>query len=239
MTPGQPALVLGLRAAIGIFIPIVVAQLAGNLAFGLLVAMGALNALMADVGGPYWLRARAMGTTGVAGAVAMLLGTLISPWPSVSIPATFLWSLGAGLSSIYGNAATVTGLVVNVVFVVAVGMGGGPADAVERAGAFLLGGVFVLVYSLVLWPLYPYKPVVDAVASVYTALAAFLAAEGQTLSAPLPSAALRPPTATPTMGGEAAAVASPPTPTMTAPKAALDARLDAAHQALDAVRAGE
>jgi uncharacterized membrane protein YccC len=39
------------------------------------------------------------------------------------------------------------------------------------------------------------------------------------------------------MGGEASAVASPPSPP-TAPRAALDAQLDAAHQALDAIRAG-
>src|SRR4051812_10468032 len=229
---------MGVRAAIGIFTPIVIAQLAGNLPFGLIAAIGGLNVLMADVGGPYRLRAKAMGTTGVAGAVAMLLGTLISPWPIVAIPATFLWSLGAGLSSIYGNAATITGLVINVVFVVAVGMGGGPADALERASAFLLGGTFVLVYSLLLWPLHPYQPVADAVASAYTALADFLAAEGEMLTSPSPSAALPTWATTATRGSQSPTLASPPSPSATAPKATVDARLEAAHQALDAVRAG-
>ena len=89
------------------------------------------------------------------------------------------------MSSIYGSAATVTGLVVNVAFVVAVGMGGGPSDAVERATAFFLGGVFVMVYSLVLWPLHQDGPVISAVASAYTALADFLAAESESLGHPL------------------------------------------------------
>jgi len=233
VTPGRPAIVLGLRATVGIFVPLFVAQLAGNLPFGLIVAIGALNTLMADVGGPYRPRATGMAAAAAGGGLAMLVGTLVGSVPWLAVPAMFVWSLAAGMASIYGNAAAIAGLIVNVVFVLATGLGGSPSDAVERAVAFLAGGAFVMLYSLVLWPFHPYQPVYDAVAAVYRALATLLAAESSATTPPATTGA--PPS--PATGPDRAAATAPPE-TAAAEKDAVAVALAAAAQALDAVRAG-
>ena len=236
VTPGRPAFVLGLRGAVAIFVPLVVAQLAGHLAFGFFISIGALNTLMADVGGPYRPRATGMAAAAGGGAAAMLVGTLVGGVPWLAAPAMFVWSLAAGMVSIYGNAAAVAGLIVNVAFVLASGLGGSPSDAVERAVAFLLGGAFVMLYSLVLWPFHPYRPVYDAVAGVYQALATLLEAESGAASPP--AATTTPVPSTSPAASTAPSAPSAPLEAATAERTAVTAALDAAAQALDAVRAG-
>jgi uncharacterized membrane protein YccC len=140
--------------------------------------------------------------------------------------------------SIYGNAAAVAGLIVNVAFVLASGLGGSPADAVERAVAFLLGGAFVMLYSLVLWPFHPYRPVYDAVAAVYRALATLLRAEGAAASPPTATTPTPAAAASPAAPQAAALASEAPLEAAAAERAAVTAALDAAAQALDAVRAG-
>src|SRR5207244_10891591 len=78
LQPGRPAFAFGVRAAVAVCAPLIVATLADQLLLGLGLAIGGLNTSMADVGGSYRSRAATMGATALGGAGAIFLGTVVS-----------------------------------------------------------------------------------------------------------------------------------------------------------------
>ncbi len=209
---------LGVRAAVAVFVPLVLGELAGNVSLGMLFALGGLLTVQADVGGPYRTRAAAMGATVLGGTLALLVGGWAGGLPWLAVPLTFLWSFACGLATVYGNTATIVSLIVNVAFVLALGLGAQQIAPTQLALGLLGGGAFVMLYSLVLWPVHPYRPIARSIAGAYRAVAGVLAARG--------------------LGARDTEPASSASPDTAARREAARQALDAARQALGTVRAG-
>ncbi|RKG84179.1 FUSC family protein [Corallococcus terminator] len=168
--PGRPALWAGLRAAIATSVPLCLAFLLGVPQAGWAGLTGLLVTL-ADKGGSYNSRARIMG---MVTALGTLVGMLAAPagqtyWVDATL--LLLGVTAASFARCYGDTAGAVGGQLAVIFVVSLGA---PAttlqEAVARGGGLLLGGLWAMTLSLILWPLRPYRPARRAVARVYAAL---------------------------------------------------------------------
>ena len=164
----------GLRAGVALCGPIVVGEFAGLPNFGW-AALGGVEAIIADTGGPYRSRLASLATLSLGGAAGLFLGSMAGRSVIWAVPVTvafcFLWSYIAVLGQPFSSA----GLLVQVIFICGVGA---PAaswhEALAMSLALLGGGVWAAALSLFLWPLDAYRPARAAVADCYEELASFL-----------------------------------------------------------------
>ena len=167
------------RAALAVGAPLALGFAAHKIALGLLPAIGALLAVVVDIGGPYPARARRVTSAMIAGGVpGVMLGSLIhgTGWISVVVLVAV-----AGVSSLLaaaGSIASVTGLQL----LVYTSFGTGPLGALQpwwHAPVLLLAGAaWALLLMVPGWLLFPRAVEQRSVAAVYQALAAELGAAG-------------------------------------------------------------
>src|SRR5206468_3333373 len=139
-----------------------------------------------------------MGALTLAGALAVALGTLSAGRMPLAVPLTFVVALGCSLARVWGSAGASVGISVLNLFVIALAFPPQHArEALTRAGLVLLGGLWAMLVSLVLWPLSPYGPVRLAVAACYRALARYAADAARWAS----GGAMRDPPDLPPVGG--------------------------------------
>jgi len=169
LEPGKPAIAKGLRAAIATVVPIAIVESTGWSSL-VWTAVGGFETSIADVGGLYRTKAMSMSLVAFGGAISMLVGTLVGRTPFWAVLFAFLWTFGCGLASIYGNAISTASTLVAAMFLIALGIHGDLAIALQRSGMFLLGAVLAMFLSLVVWPLRPYAPVRMAVGECYQQL---------------------------------------------------------------------
>jgi uncharacterized membrane protein YccC len=164
----------GLRAAVALCGPIVLGELAGLRDFGW-SALGGIEAIIADTGGPYRSRLASLATLSFGGASGLFLGCVAGRSLYWALPVTvvfcFLWSYLAVLGQPFSSA----GLLVQVIYICGVGA---PAAswllALEWSLALLVGGIWAAALSLFLWPIDAYRPARTAVGDCYIELASFL-----------------------------------------------------------------
>jgi len=158
-----------LRMAVAVTSPLLVAFVSGNLAAGLLPAMGAMNAGLANRGGPYLVRITGMGAAGAAGALGYLIGATVHGHGWWTVPVVVVVAVLSALISTGGATGSRAGLQLLVMTVIAIGvkMPGTPG---ANALAFLLGVLWVIVLGVADWPLHPRAPERAAVITVYEAL---------------------------------------------------------------------
>jgi uncharacterized membrane protein YccC len=169
----RPAIEHGLRGALGVWVPIGLGLAFGNLAFGVLAGFAAVNVLSADAGGAYRTKAIALSSATLGIALAVFVATLTNPYPWARVIVMLLWAFGAGLSSLYGNAASVVGFITAISLATAVDLPN-PPDAGQRVLLYLGGGLWAMILSLALWPLRTNTPVFRAVTNIFQRLALFL-----------------------------------------------------------------
>jgi uncharacterized membrane protein YccC len=106
------------------------------------------------------------------------------------VPATLLIAIACSLGRAYGNAGASVGVLVLNIYVISLGYPpAAPSDALTRPAFVVAGGLWAMFVALVLWPLRPYRPVREAVAGAYRAVAEYadeLAAWAASGSAPGP-----------------------------------------------------
>jgi uncharacterized membrane protein YccC len=172
--PGKLSVVTGVRTTAAVLVPLIIGQLAGHSAIGLMAGVGGLNVSLADVGGPYRMKAITMGVAVMSMAMAVFLGTVAGGSLWLSLPLVCLLAWAAGLVGVCGNAAAKVSFVSLILFVLMLSLPAGLVDSVERCAAFIGGGLWAMGLSLWLWPLHPYQPVREAVAACYRAISAFI-----------------------------------------------------------------
>jgi len=117
----RPAWALGLRVATIVIVPLVVGLIAGELGYGLIATLGALNVAIADPGGADRLRARALLGATVAEALLLALGTLVGADAALAIPLIFVITCAAGLAGAFGEVVGNVAFFSTVMFII-----GGP-----------------------------------------------------------------------------------------------------------------
>jgi len=189
LAQARPAYAAGLRAALATATPLLIDHLFHTGGGTWMSVAGFLGAL-ADKGGAYRTRAGTMLTLTLGGAVAAALGAIIAGHPAMAIPVTFVVAVACGLARAYGTAGISLSIGVLNVYVISLAYPPmSPGDPLARLAFFLAGGAWAMLLSLVLWPLRPYRPVREAVAAAYRAVAEFadyLAARAQAGDAPAP-----------------------------------------------------
>jgi len=145
------------RGTISVGGPLVGLQLMGHPAAALFAGIGALNASIADAGGPYRQRLRAMGLCALIMPFLLFAGRqshhgwLVATTMIVAV--AVLGAMARGL----GQTGTSLGLIAGLVFLVGAEVPAPPREAVMLAGFYAGGAIWTLFVVVVLWRLRPYK----------------------------------------------------------------------------------
>ncbi|MBE9001909.1 FUSC family protein [Nostoc sp. LEGE 12447] len=174
--PGKPAISNGLRAALALGVPMLIGQLINQRESGLFVGLMAYFVNLANVGGPYQIKAKAMVAATLGMAVSVFVGTLVAKILGLSVVLTFLWGLASGFASMYGNAGANVGLVVGVSFISTIAQPGNLEAALMRSLLCLIAGGWAMLLSLVMWPFRPYDPLRMALADCFSGIAKYIQA---------------------------------------------------------------
>ena len=189
LAQARPAWLAGLRAALATTAPLVLDHLL-HTGGGTWMSVAGFIGALADKGGPYRTRAATLLAIALGGAGAAALGAIVAEHSAIAIPATLVIAVACGLARAYGNAGVSVGNGVLTIYVISLGYPpASPVDAWARLGFILAGGAWVMLLSLVLWPLRPYRPVRLAVAAAHRAVAEYadyLAARAQGGDRPTP-----------------------------------------------------
>ncbi|MFC8508581.1 FUSC family protein [Streptomyces sp. NPDC057411] len=165
------------RAAIALSAPLAVGFAVGQPAYGALVAMGALSGVIGDTADAYRMRIYNIAVPQLFGALGVTLGTLVFGQGWLAVAVLTLIALVSGMISSIGAVASVSGLLLLLNAVVGAGLP--MPDPWWKAPLLLtLGGVVVLVLSLLGWPLRGGQPERAAVAGTYRFVAALFEASG-------------------------------------------------------------
>ena len=145
-TAGAPFTpVRGAQVALAMLPPLVGIAVLGRTRVGSNVAGGALLGVLfvasCDVGPSLRIRAQAMAAGAVMGTLLLGLGSWIGgPW-WVAVPALAVTTFLSGLLPLYSPVIAQMGIILTILFALALGRDGGPANAVPAALGFLLGGM--------------------------------------------------------------------------------------------------
>ncbi|MBD2533931.1 FUSC family protein [Nostoc flagelliforme FACHB-838] len=172
--PGKPAISNGLRAALALGVPMLIGQFINQRESGLFVGLMAYFVNLANIGGPYQIKAKAMTGATLGIAVSVFVATLVAKIPALTVVLAFFWGLASGFASLYGNAGANVGLVVRISFISTIAQPGNLEVAVMRSLLCLIAGGWAMLLSLVMWPFRPYDPVRIALADCLKAIANYI-----------------------------------------------------------------
>ncbi len=183
----------GVRAALGISVPIGLGLAFHQLAAAVIVTFSAWLVLLADTGGAYRQKAIATLSATVGVVCAVLGASILNVSPLSIVVGTFLWVAAAAFLGIYGNTASTVSFLTSLMFIITAALPHG-SDIWFRLSLCLAGGLWAACLSLALWPLHAFTPVIEAVVQCYTRLADLLeAACPVQLSGPVDEASIEDP----------------------------------------------
>lgn len=149
LNPGaKPHPAVGIRTAIAALVPFLALAAIHRVTLGESAVLGALFASFCDSSSSAQARIKAMGIVTIAGALLLALGRSLGDLWWLAVPANFLATLVAGLVLAYGYPVFMLALLLNIVFAVALGMGGGPSHALTSSLGFLIGGICSTLLAL-------------------------------------------------------------------------------------------
>ncbi|MER0446785.1 FUSC family protein [Streptomyces sp. Edi4] len=158
------------RAGIAMAAPLAVGMATGNSAYGALASMGALSGVIGDTADAYRMRVLNIAVPQLFGALGVTVGSLVFGHGWLAVAALTLVALVSGMISSIGAVASVSGLLLLLNAVVGAGLPM-PGPWWKAPLLLSLGGLFVLLLSLLGWPLRRTEPERGAVAGTYRAAA--------------------------------------------------------------------
>ncbi len=165
----------GLRTLLAFGIPLAIGELTSHRAVGNGIGLTALYFILADVGGSYSTRAKALIATIIACTLSLFLATLLPEIWWLKILFTFGWMFAAGYVAVYGNSGVMVGIVTGLFFLFALVLPSGDWFlAWQRVRLSLMGGVWAMILCLAMWPLKPDLMLRESVARCYQALAGYI-----------------------------------------------------------------
>jgi len=144
-------------------------------------ALGALQVIMVDNGGPYRSRFANFAAVLIGGSLAVFLGILAGTTLPVALAITLTFAFAITLARVVSQPLASSSVVILVCYIVAFG-GSSHTAATGWTSTlyFVVGGIWASFLSLVLWPADPFRPARNAVADVYATLTEMLAHLPQT-----------------------------------------------------------
>ncbi|MEW2544558.1 FUSC family protein [Streptomyces sp. NPDC047002] len=175
--PGPVPWPAALRACVGVAGPLALGFALGRPAYGALAAIGAQFAVINDTADSYRMRFLGIAVPQLAGACGVVAGAAVLGRGALAVAVLTLVGLVSGLVSSIGPLASAAGLLLLISTVIEAGLPV-PGSWWLAPALFLGGGAFVLVLSLLAWPVRGAAPERRAVADAYRAVADQLAAAG-------------------------------------------------------------
>jgi len=172
----QIALVWALRGTIAAGLPLIVLPLFGFASASHLIAIGALNTSMVDVGGSYRSRLNAMTFNGLVSPLVLVLGSQVrEPWWLASAT-MFVVALGSGLVRAIGPGGIPLGLMAATAFLIGTNAEVDLRESVEFGVLYAAGAAWTILLAIVFWRARPFKRLEQEVAAVWEATAALIGA---------------------------------------------------------------
>ena len=181
---------VGLRAALGVAICLVVGRLTGHTVAGVTATVGAINGGMASHQGTYRSRAAIVLAAAAAGGTCAGIGATVGHLFGPDIVVTGVIAFFAALLVSLGPAGSVVGIQA-IVGLVVFSQFSFPVSVAARDGALvLLGGAVQATLVVLLWPLRRFPAERRALSQAYGALAGYAVASASDAGALLEPAAL-------------------------------------------------
>jgi uncharacterized membrane protein YccC len=178
----SPAWAAGFRAALATVLPLIVGSYLPAGA-GTWMSLAGLNGAIIDKGGPYRTRAIILSNLAVASAIAAISGTVLAGHLIPAAVVAFIVAMLCGLVRAWPDFGPGFGVTVLVTFAIALAVPAPTFGAAAMRGVWIIvGGVWAMLLSTVLWPLRPYRPVRERVAQCYRAISRFAIAHADGLS---------------------------------------------------------
>ena len=137
-----------IRTAAAVVGPLLVGQMVGQEAAGLVIGLGALYVCLAD---KFAISLPLLLLTTLGAMSAVLAGSAVAANAPLDIALMACWAFGFGLLAAYGELAAQLGFVLTLVFAVAQGLATvSPADQWQRALLFGGGGLIAVLATAVL-----------------------------------------------------------------------------------------
>jgi uncharacterized membrane protein YccC len=155
LQPGRPALRMGLRAALAVAAPMLVASQIG--AVTTWATLGGFGVVLVDKGGAYRTRAIAMMAATLGGALGALAGSLATG-ASAALIAIAIGTGMCAMAATWPGPAVAVGNTIAVQLIVATTLPHDPGKPWVPALGFLAGGAWSMVLALLLWPVRVYRP---------------------------------------------------------------------------------
>lgn len=175
VAPVRPAYAAGVRAATATVAPLLLGYWLDDPA-ATWASLAGFSVSLTDRGGAYSARASAMGALLVLGAAAAVLGGIAGETTWAAVPVLFVVATLSSLARVYGLTASVVGGAVATTVLVSIALPPQLGGEVAARGAwFVVGSLWAMALSLLLWPLNPYRPARLDVARCYHTLGAFAA----------------------------------------------------------------
>ena len=170
------ALSWAVRSSCATALPLLIMPLFGFEQASRLLAIGALNTSMVDVGGTYRNRLIAMGFNAVLSPISLLLGAgSRDHWP-LATALMFIIALASGMARALGPSITPLGLFVGLSFLIGTNLQPGLAVSIEAAALYSAGAFWTMFIAVAFWRLRPFKRLEQEVASVWESVSAFVGA---------------------------------------------------------------
>jgi len=147
---------MGLRAALAVAAPILVASQIGALVTTW-ATLGGFSVVLVDKGGAYRTRAKAMLSATLGGALGALIGTLVAS-SSATIAVTAIGTAVCAMAATWTGPAVAVGNTVAWQLIVATTLPHDPARPWVPILGFLAGALWSVVLALFLWPVRVYRP---------------------------------------------------------------------------------
>ena len=167
------ALDVGLRAALGVGLTLVVGRATGHTVAGVTATIGALSAGMASHQGTYRSRAGVIMAAAAAMGLCAFIGATVGHLLVPDIVATAAISFTAALMVCLGPAGTVVGIQAVVGLVVFSQFALPVSVAARNGGLVLLGGAVQALLVVLLWPLRRFPAERKAISGAFARLADF------------------------------------------------------------------
>ena len=164
---------VGLRAALGVGLVLVVGRVTGHTVAGVTATIGALSAGMASHQGTYRSRAAIVMAATVGMALSAFVGSLVGHLLGADMVVTGLIGFCAGMLVSLGPAGSVVGIQAVVGLVVFSQFDFPVAVSARNAGLVLLGGAVQTLLVVVLWPLRRFPAERRALGAAFARLAEY------------------------------------------------------------------
>ena len=173
------SLAAGTRAATASALPVLAGELLHKQELNWIAIIGFWTCL-ADVGGSNRTRTISMGSFTLLAAIGNLLSFFVQDSTPLAVLLVLIWSFGASMGRLFGNAATTVGVLLTTDVLVSIGIPDADLKtATMRAALTVTGGLWAMALALILWPVHPNAASRRAVAACWRSLSDYATALGQ------------------------------------------------------------